>query len=87
MDGHNLWSPGAGKEQAMDRRYMVYQCPNCGHERKTSMRIYKFDEDYGHYESYINDGRMIKATDKAKFDPCPKCGSKESFTYVKWSMY
>ncbi len=70
----------------MWKSYMIYRCKQCGFERKTNRRIYRFDDDHYHMEAYINDPDMRRPQAAAQSEPCPACGDK-FLTFDRWSQW
>lgn len=69
----------------MWKQYMVYHCPKCGYEKKTSRKIYRFDDDGHHYREFHEDRDMKDALRAIQLSECPECGSEKGLTFKEWS--
>lgn len=70
----------------MWRSYMIYKCKQCGFERKTDRKIYKFDDDQYHMQAYSEDKEMRESQSRAQSGPCPRCGA-DCLTFDRWSRW
>ncbi len=68
----------------MWKEYALFKCSNCGFLRKSSIRVYKYDEDGFHYEAFSKSSSHVNALEKARKCTCPKCKSETPFTFVGW---